>query len=157
VSYFAAGLIMLGVIVVALYWIAYASPKTVRAGLLLSFGIMFVVVALLAFATGKYVLSFPSLLGAWVAYRRYLAVKGIWSRFGSGGPQGTAGGPAASSAQGPSSRGEACDILGVATDASDEEIIRAHKELMQKFHPDRGGSSHIASQINAAKDFLLGD
>ena len=50
---------------------------------------------------------------------------------------------------------EAAEILGVDENASDEEIIFAHKKAMQKNHPDKGGSKEIASKINAAKDRLL--
>ncbi len=50
---------------------------------------------------------------------------------------------------------EARDILGVAEDATKEEIIHAHKRMMQKMHPDRGGSDYLAKQINLAKDKLL--
>ena len=51
---------------------------------------------------------------------------------------------------------QACDVLGIPTDASKEEIIKAHKRMMQKVHPDRGGSDYLAAQINQAKDTLLG-
>ena len=46
-------------------------------------------------------------------------------------------------------------ILEESPNASDEEIIFAHKKAMQKNHPDKGGSKEIASKINAAKDRLL--
>jgi len=51
---------------------------------------------------------------------------------------------------------QAREVLGVKADASKEEIIKAHKRMMQKVHPDRGGSDYLAAQLNQAKDTLLG-
>ena len=50
---------------------------------------------------------------------------------------------------------EAYKILGLTPNASKDDIIQAHKKLIQKMHPDRGGSDYLAAQINLAKDVLL--
>ncbi len=50
---------------------------------------------------------------------------------------------------------QAYKILGVSVSASREDIIMAHQKLMLKNHPDKGGSSYLAAQINQAKDYLL--
>jgi hypothetical protein len=49
----------------------------------------------------------------------------------------------------------ACEILGVEASADENTIREAHHRLIHKNHPDMGGSSYLASQINEARDVLL--
>lgn len=54
------------------------------------------------------------------------------------------------------SRADALEVLGLGTNANEGEIKAAHRRLTMALHPDKGGSKVLMSQINVARDVLLG-
>lgn len=55
------------------------------------------------------------------------------------------------------SRADAYRILGLPADADDDAVRAAHRRLIKVLHPDHGGSSDLAAQVNRARDLLLGN
>jgi hypothetical protein len=55
------------------------------------------------------------------------------------------------------SKSLAMEILGLEGDVSKESVQTAYRSLMQKLHPDRGGSEYLAKKINQAKEVLMQD
>jgi len=47
--------------------------------------------------------------------------------------------------------------LGVSMGASRQEVIDAHRRLIIKVHPDRGGTNAQVHDVNAARDLLIAD
>ena len=91
---------------------------------------------------------------------RALSVKFMWDRFNrsqnsgnSGYSQKETGPPGLSNTN--MTAEEAYKILNLEPGASEQEIIDAHRKLILKIHPDKGGSEFLAAQINNAKDTLL--
>jgi hypothetical protein len=108
--------------------------------------------ALAAFAGA----AFAGLRGVW-EISIILAVMGLWlltsARFTSAGPTAAAPPPRSSDM----SLEEARSILGVGPDATAKEIKAAYNRLIRMAHPDKGGTTGLAIQLNAARDRLLGE
>ena len=50
---------------------------------------------------------------------------------------------------------QARKILGLAPGCTRADVIASHRRLISAVHPDRGGSTYLAQQLNDAKRHLL--
>lgn len=81
-------------------------------------------------------------------------IRKLWQEF-SGLKQNSSQRQSDLSAKGKMPVEEAYEVLGLKPGSSEQDIIAAHRKLMQKLHPDRGGSDYLAAKINLAKKILL--
>ena len=82
------------------------------------------------------------------------AIFDLFSKF-SGGPTGPGPQPNRRAGTDTMSVSQAREILDVPVGVTVEMVKESHHRLMLKVHPDVGGSSFLAAQINRAKEVLL--
>lgn len=134
----------LGVAGLALYlWASSGKPIFKRSEWRLASGAF----ALAAFTAAAYV----GVRGEWwIALA--LVMLGLWLAV-SARRTGLAPGPSPRTSK--MSDDEARSILGVGADATTAEVQAAYTRLMRLAHPDKGGTTGLAAQLNAARDRLI--
>lgn len=63
--------------------------------------------------------------------------------------------PAVAARSGAMTEDEAYEVLGLRKGATRDDVVRSHRSLIKKLHPDQGGSTDFAARVNEAKDVLM--
>ncbi|MEQ1560987.1 MAG: DnaJ domain-containing protein [Methyloglobulus sp.] len=105
--------------------------------------------ALIGLLTAFAIRTLPSL----IRYVPYL--HRLWQEFNAAKQQSSGSASNRVNTKSAMTREEAYEILGLKPGASAQEITATHRKLMQKNHPDHGGSDYLAAKINLAKKILL--
>lgn len=145
--YLSIGILLVFLLHSGLKWFAHASPARVRQAGKWVFALIVIAAIFMLIRFGLLHLA---------AILSFLSVAApLWQKFrGTKSP--SAGNAADTPRKGRMTMREAREILGVGADATPQEIHSAHRRLIQKNHPDQGGSEYLASKINEARDVLLG-
>lgn len=156
-----AGLLVVALLWLSMRWYAGARPPAIkRAMIWIACGLG--LLAVLAIGSGRAGAAVPALMGAGAALWRAYGIKRMIDGWRAGRAGTQAGGGNAGTSGKPPTAGrmtsrEAREILGLTAEASLADVKAAHRRLAQQMHPDRGGSSYLAGQINAARDVLIAE
>ena len=143
-----------------LAWYHKASPakrkQSLRTATLYGIG----ATLLLLVITGRIPWLFALFSAAVPWINRAMAAQQLWSNFKHQSHQWSNNDPNNRGQQGQRpidtmTKDEALEILGLGADATRDDIVSAHRKLMSKVHPDKGGSDFLAKTINHARKVLL--
>ena len=147
-TYFLFGLALLAIALLVMRWLATTTPEKAYP-VLVSLALALVGLAAFMALTGRLAAALPFVMGAWIAYRRFRQIQGIW-RQATGKNE-----KVMQASRSQLTRDEAYEVLGLKPGASLTEIQVAYKKLMQKLHPDKEGNEYLARKVNQARDTLL--
>jgi len=138
-----------------------ATEEQRRKGLFYGLVTVLAVVCLLLVVTGRMHFLMAIAVALLPMIRRIRMVRRLWSWWrgaapGAGGDSAGGQGQQRKPSSGRMTVAEARELLKVSADATREEIVQAHRRLMQQVHPDRGGDNELAARVNEAKEVLLG-
>jgi DnaJ family protein C protein 19 len=147
------GILLVITLHAALSWMVRSRPEQVKRMLqwLAIIGIVIIILLLVRFGAPLVAAAVGGLVGLAALLSRLTVLMPLFSLWNSHRDR------APTPVQHPASmtKDEAARILNIRPNASKDEILSAHKHLIQRVHPDHGGSDYLASQINQAKDVLL--
>lgn len=144
----------------SLNWFKKTPPEIVRRKLKKIGGYLVLLIVVMLAATGKLNWLF-ALMGVAIAFIVRMApailhyapqLHRLWVLFNGTKHRQQSYRPKSS---GTMSEAEALEVLGLKVGASEADIIAAHRKLIARLHPDKGGSDYLAAQINLAKKVLL--
>jgi hypothetical protein len=144
----AISIIIVGVLLALLVWAGRKPARVSGSGRLLAalFAAMAAVAAVVS-----------ALRGGWIPSLILVGLSALIGRNARTGPRPASNpGGGADLREGGMSLHEARAVLGVDATAGRPEILAAYRRLIQRAHPDHGGSAGLAAQLNAARDRLLG-
>ena len=143
--FFIYGLVTLIILFYLIRYITSIDSERFQSLIKFFVGIIFLIIAVLLLFRGFYYISGPLLaISLWLT--RLKTILGLYNSFSKNKKNEIY-----------LDKNEALDILGLDFNATKDDIIAAHKKLIEKNHPDKGGSDYLSAKINKARDVLLKD